>query len=192
MSQRRLVILVDHVDLDRLEPAVWQGADYLAVTTSAMLALETKALPYLTFEDFYHVEQFRKDYLRLQSETENLLATLDKYYEPFLNFPRAFTGNIYWFFILAVDLYYMSKICDGIKRNYGDAHIIGSQDCGTLDNINPQWNSAGIRFYDLHLGLQKKIAMLKTSLSPQCTWLNKTQRILPEMPHPNQYPSGTG
>lgn len=94
-----VIVLIDNADLTSIDSFLLEKCDRIAMTPSAMLALEQRGLTYLTFDDFYDYRQFRIDNTELIKATDNLFSVLDKKYESFLKFPRAFTGNIYLFLV---------------------------------------------------------------------------------------------
>ncbi len=174
MFKKDLIILIDNVDLKSIDSRLLEECDRVAMAPSAMLAFEQNGLSYLTFDDFYDYRQFRIDNTKLIKATENLFSVLDKKYEPFLNFPRAFTGNIYWFLIFFVDVYYTCRICEKINKTYDKVYFVGDSARESLFKVGLEFSAKGFTFNsnNIDIRLNNKVKMLRAGLSSKCTWLN--------------------
>ena len=167
-----LIVLIDCADLKFIDPILLKNCDRLAMTLGAMSALEQNKLSYLTFDDFYDYRQFRIDNAELMKATEDLFSVLDKKYEPLLGFPRAFTGNIYWFLCLFGNMYYISRICEKIDKNYNKVYFVGSPVHNTLFKIDLEFTSKGPTFHKFIRGLDNKVGMFRVCLPSKFIWLN--------------------
>jgi len=172
MAQRELLIIAEPSDLNAVEPLLLKKCDKLAITPGAMLALEEKGYNYLTFSDFYHYRQFRSDNHKLIEATDKLFSVLDKKYDSVVNFPRAFTGNIYWFLTFFANIYYISQIGKHIRETYSNIYLSSSNAHGLSLKIDMDFSSKGLNFGNFTVGLSNKILMIKASLGPKCFWLN--------------------
>ncbi len=172
MSAKNLVIVVDHFEPAKLKSFDLGDCDYLAMTPWAMLALQEKGRAYLTFDDFYSKEEFCSDNKIFVKELENLFLYLDRKYEGWLNFPRAFTGNIYWFLVTLPEFYYFEKMTPVIKKEYIGIYLMG----GKAVSLNPnlEFSTPGLTFPNFRLGFDQKLVLLQS--------LFKAQRILGASP----------
>lgn len=171
--KKSLFILIDYADREKLDADLLKQCDLLAMTPSAMLFFEENGMQYMTFDDFYTYKEFRIDNSKLMSDTEDLFSILDKKYESFLNFPRAFTGNIYWFLIFFAKVHYISKICDRIKNKYDKRYLAGNESYKTDFKVEIKFSFRGITFNSFNNGLKNTVSILRAFLSPSCLWFKK-------------------
>ncbi|NQT22616.1 MAG: hypothetical protein HQ579_04160 [Candidatus Omnitrophica bacterium] len=181
-----LLILTDYIDLNRIDSSLLERCDRLGMTPSAMLAFEERGLNYLTFDDLYHYKDFRPDNTKLIKATEDLFVELDRKYESYLNFPRAFRGSIYWFLAFFADIYYISRICERMNMNYDKIYIAGSLISQASSTADLEFSLKGTRFVKYDDVLQSKVSMLRICLSPKCVWLDSMYRV-PCRPDFNRY-----
>jgi len=171
---KELFILTDYLDLKAINFPQLGKCDRLAMTPGAMLAFEQNKLSYLSFNDFYDYKQFRSDNTTLINATEELFYKLDRKYERFLNYPRAFTGNIYWFLHFFSNIYYISRTCGEINRIYDKVYFGDSLACQVPLKVDLGLSSGGVTFGRFSAGLDNKVKMMGVYLSSKCISLSTT------------------
>lgn len=171
-SNKSLIILVDRKGLMAADPTLLEACDRVAMTPSAMAALEERGLNYFTFDDFYSYRQFRRGNSELINVTDDLFSALDRKYESFLNFPRAFKSNIYWFLGIFADMYYISEICRKITETYSRVYLAGNSEHKEPFNVNPDFSPAGLIFTGSNKRLSDKVDMVRTCISSKYLWFN--------------------
>jgi len=166
--KREIFILADYANLGAAELSLLDKCDRLALTPSAMLALEEKGISYFTCEVFYSHLKFREDTTELINETVSLFSILDKKYEAALEFPRPFTGNIYFFMIFFMESLYIAKICSKLNKAYDKAYIAGSDFPQASFKIGLGLSFGKLNFSNLSHGLKRKLQLLRAFLSIEC------------------------
>jgi len=171
---KKVFLLIDYVDLEKLDISLLEQCDKIALTPSAMLAFKEQELSYQTLEDFYAFDQFRIDNGELNKATDKLFLSLDKVYEPLLKFPRAFTGNILFFLFLFSNYFYVEEVCKKINSLYSKVYLSGSSRYKVLSEVNVDFSSKGLGLHFFSTGLINKIRMFRTCLSLECLWFDQT------------------
>ena len=163
---KELLIVSDYCDLNDIGPSILNRCDKLALTSSAMLALEKIKLPFMTLEDFYSYHQFRFEHDRLIQATDRLFSCLDERYEGKLQYPRAFTGNIYQFLIAFADIYYISRIAGEMKnKGYSKFYAIDNMVPGKIYDSKDFFYADEFGFINPTLGLDNKLKLFSMVLS---------------------------
>jgi hypothetical protein len=173
--KKDLLILVDCIDLGALDRSLLKSCDRLAMTPSAIMTFQESALSYLTFEDFYGHKKFRSDNKSLIESVEILFSLLDRIYEPFLNYPRAFTGNIYWFLFMFAEIYYILAISRKIKESYNTVYLVSAFEYRKPFKIMIDFSPKGLMFTNMTIGVANKVSMLNERLSCQYLHIGGSQ-----------------
>ncbi len=171
---KQLLILAEYADLRGEKSPLLHASDRLAMSPAAMLAFEEAGLAYRTFDDLYDHREFRSDNRELIKELEGLFRLLDKQCEPFVRFPRVFTGNIYWFGIFIADLYYLSRVFENIKSAYGNIYFAGDVSARGPFDIDVAFSQKGVTFTAMNAGLKNKIKIVCDRLSPERVRLGRS------------------
>ncbi|MBP9853712.1 MAG: UDP-4-amino-4,6-dideoxy-N-acetyl-beta-L-altrosamine N-acetyltransferase [Candidatus Omnitrophica bacterium] len=168
---KKVILLLDFIDLNQVEATILEKSEFIAVTPGAMLALEERNLSYKTFDDFFEIQEFREGLIKLLKESEIFFSELDEMFKDQLKYPWIFTGNMYWFWVVFVDMYYLNKVCAGIKMDYDQVYLIGI-DCKEENfAFNIDFSQKGLIF-DKYYGKVSKIKFLKEMLNPECCWVS--------------------
>lgn len=171
MIKNNLIVLTDYDDFKVIEPHLLEQCDLLAMTPSAMFACQERRLKYFVSDDFYHYREFRTANLRLIQETDELFSLLDKKYSGFLNFPRAFKGNIYPFLVHFAGLHYISKVGREVSRQYKKIYLIGMQIERDLFKVNVTFSLSGLWLSTFDVNSKRGLNFFAACLSGQCVWL---------------------
>jgi hypothetical protein len=118
-----LIIVPTCINPDKLLRFYNKRQEVLALSPSAMLALDMVNIPYKTTEDFYDTEVFRTELRRLHEKTEAVFFELDDICENFVSFPYAYSGNIIYFLKMFANLFYLEHICRKINEAYSKIYL---------------------------------------------------------------------
>lgn len=180
---RELFFLMDYADLGSVDLSLIDRCDRLAMTPAAMIAFEEKGLSYLTLNDFYENKEFRKDHPKFLKAVEDVFLDLDKKYEPYMRYPRAFTGNIYWFLVFFIDLYYVARICEKIDKSYERIYALKTKPAGKiLSNIKLEFSPEGVVVGDVAAGFDNKTYLFRNFMPARSVWIREGKDE--ELPRP--------
>lgn len=173
---KNLFLLSTDADLRSLTEKLLRNGDNLAMTAYAMLAFERGGLKYKTVDDFYSRDQFCDDNARLIKETEELFSSLDSDYEPCINYPRAFTGNIYRFLVFFADMLYISRLCEKLDRSYVKIYLANPDGYSRTFDISLVFSQKGLTFDWLISDPDNKIRILAGRMPDKCSWVNCSRK----------------
>lgn len=168
--KKELLVLADYTDLKTVDRLLLDRCDRVAMTGGAMPAFEEENLSYMTFEDFYEHKRFRADNVEFISDMEKLFSALDGKYGPFLDFPRPFTGNIYWFLSSLTDLFYLSKVSKEISSRYDKVYMVSNYPQQPLKS-DIGFSAAGVMIGWAIWSLQGKVDIMKMCLAGKYSYL---------------------
>ena len=146
------------------------GGARLAFSPDAMLSLDRAGLAYETLDDLYPVETFRRDLGELFLALQQMFSDLDSEYATALDFPRPYTGNIFWFMSYVANLHYVCVASRLLMRAHKRIRLVTTVPRARIRNGVPtsvQLASDSLRLCDQINGVAVKLALFNTSLSPE-------------------------
>jgi hypothetical protein len=173
---KRLVVLPGYCEPEVLKSLLPADSQVLALTPMAMSVAETLGLHFITPDDFYRVEKYRNDLLELNRKAESLFANLDRICEKAVNFPLAFSGNIYWFQILFADFLYLTELSSRLRKQYTSISLIAESQKLNWERLNYR----SLERLKVTHGFENKVSLLAQILNPE--FLDFGAQHLPKIP----------
>lgn len=121
--RKNLIVVPSFVDPDRFLKLYDEHSDVLALTPGAMVSIDALKIPYKTTDDFYSTELFKTDLERLYRRAEEILSELDRICEGLIVASGAYTGSIFYFFMVFANLLYLERISQKLTANYGKVYF---------------------------------------------------------------------
>ena len=142
----------------------------------AISVAENLGRHFITPDYFYRVEEYREDLLDLNRKAESLLTNLDRICEKAVNFPLAFSGNIYWFQILFADFLYLTELSARLRKQYESISLIAARQKLNWERLT----TSSLERLKITHGFENKVSLLAQILNPE--FLGFGTQNLPEIP----------